>query len=255
MSLINCPECNKEISDKAYSCPNCGYPIAASQKQEFLKEIESTKREAAAEVLCNEQTEKPKKHKKHTFLKIVLSIVIIISLLGIAFVPLYFLDPFGWFSNKNMTEYEEMAVSCIREDLRVRLKDRTSLRLTDNIRVLKYGGYYDIPYDITLVTENGIGWYYYLEIPYSATNSYGGRIENTAYYHIQFNSDGYVCTYAGSYSDLLEFDMYNTQEYSHAFLQFYTCNWNLDGRHLDYDEAELLNTDKIANFADCEYTP
>lgn len=28
MPLINCPECNKRISDKVYSCPNCGYPIA-----------------------------------------------------------------------------------------------------------------------------------------------------------------------------------------------------------------------------------
>ena len=24
MALINCPECNKEISDKALVCPNCG---------------------------------------------------------------------------------------------------------------------------------------------------------------------------------------------------------------------------------------
>lgn len=27
MSLINCPECGKEISDKATTCPNCGCPI------------------------------------------------------------------------------------------------------------------------------------------------------------------------------------------------------------------------------------
>lgn len=27
MALISCPECGKEISDKAISCPNCGYPI------------------------------------------------------------------------------------------------------------------------------------------------------------------------------------------------------------------------------------
>ena len=27
MSLINCPECKKEISDQATSCPNCGCPI------------------------------------------------------------------------------------------------------------------------------------------------------------------------------------------------------------------------------------
>lgn len=27
MSLINCPECNNEISDKAITCPNCGFPL------------------------------------------------------------------------------------------------------------------------------------------------------------------------------------------------------------------------------------
>ena len=28
MALIKCPECRKEISDKANSCPNCGYPVS-----------------------------------------------------------------------------------------------------------------------------------------------------------------------------------------------------------------------------------
>lgn len=27
MALIRCPECGKEISDRAFSCPNCGYVI------------------------------------------------------------------------------------------------------------------------------------------------------------------------------------------------------------------------------------
>lgn len=27
MALIKCPECGKEISNKASSCPSCGYPI------------------------------------------------------------------------------------------------------------------------------------------------------------------------------------------------------------------------------------
>lgn len=27
MALINCPECGKQISNKAGSCPNCGCPI------------------------------------------------------------------------------------------------------------------------------------------------------------------------------------------------------------------------------------
>lgn len=29
MPLITCPDCNKEVSDQAKSCPNCGHPIAA----------------------------------------------------------------------------------------------------------------------------------------------------------------------------------------------------------------------------------
>jgi len=27
MALINCPECKKEVSDKAANCPNCGFPL------------------------------------------------------------------------------------------------------------------------------------------------------------------------------------------------------------------------------------
>lgn len=32
MALINCPECNKEISDQAKTCPNCGCPIKKPKK-------------------------------------------------------------------------------------------------------------------------------------------------------------------------------------------------------------------------------
>ena len=35
--LINCPECNKEVSDKCGNCPHCGYPI---EVQEILYEYE-----------------------------------------------------------------------------------------------------------------------------------------------------------------------------------------------------------------------
>ncbi|WP_159453507.1 double zinc ribbon domain-containing protein [Geoanaerobacter pelophilus] len=27
MALINCPECSREISNKAVSCPHCGFPL------------------------------------------------------------------------------------------------------------------------------------------------------------------------------------------------------------------------------------
>lgn len=32
MALIQCPECGKEISDQAASCPNCGYAINTAPK-------------------------------------------------------------------------------------------------------------------------------------------------------------------------------------------------------------------------------
>lgn len=35
MALIKCPECNKEISDKAMACSNCGYPIQEINKPKF----------------------------------------------------------------------------------------------------------------------------------------------------------------------------------------------------------------------------
>lgn len=33
MALINCPECNKEISEKANTCPSCGFPIGNIDNQ------------------------------------------------------------------------------------------------------------------------------------------------------------------------------------------------------------------------------
>lgn len=37
MALITCPECGKEVSDKATSCPNCGTPINNSANQKFCQ--------------------------------------------------------------------------------------------------------------------------------------------------------------------------------------------------------------------------
>lgn len=32
MALIKCPECSKEVSDKAKTCPHCGYPLTNNKK-------------------------------------------------------------------------------------------------------------------------------------------------------------------------------------------------------------------------------
>lgn len=46
MALIRCPECGREISDKATVCPGCGYPMAEnhrdlSEKERILQEAEA----------------------------------------------------------------------------------------------------------------------------------------------------------------------------------------------------------------------
>lgn len=33
MAMINCPECNKEISEHAKTCPNCGFEFAVKPKK------------------------------------------------------------------------------------------------------------------------------------------------------------------------------------------------------------------------------
>lgn len=37
MALIKCPECGKEISDRAASCPNCGYPITSRKENVMIR--------------------------------------------------------------------------------------------------------------------------------------------------------------------------------------------------------------------------
>lgn len=37
MALIKCPECGREVSDKATSCPNCGYEINKSKGEQYPK--------------------------------------------------------------------------------------------------------------------------------------------------------------------------------------------------------------------------
>lgn len=40
MALINCPECGKEISDRAAACPNCGCPVEIAQPVQKTDERE-----------------------------------------------------------------------------------------------------------------------------------------------------------------------------------------------------------------------
>ena len=53
MALINCDECNKEVSDKAASCPHCGAPIAQAQETKAAGSPLSTVQETCEKFEAN----------------------------------------------------------------------------------------------------------------------------------------------------------------------------------------------------------
>ncbi len=73
MALINCPECEKEISDKVKSCPHCGYPMENNQDEAQKVHITAVK------------LEKMDSHKKKriTVCSIVIVTLIIATIVGI----------------------------------------------------------------------------------------------------------------------------------------------------------------------------
>ena len=39
MALIRCPECQNNVSDKATSCPHCGFPLSKAEKADKIKSM------------------------------------------------------------------------------------------------------------------------------------------------------------------------------------------------------------------------
>ena len=62
MAMITCPECKKDISEAAASCPHCGYPLAKRREQEWKPADDTAVRERrkrpaqakAADTACSE---------------------------------------------------------------------------------------------------------------------------------------------------------------------------------------------------------
>ncbi len=52
MALIKCPECDKDVSKKAVSCPHCGYPLTVIQDKAIPPPISNTKANKNKKVGC-----------------------------------------------------------------------------------------------------------------------------------------------------------------------------------------------------------
>ena len=85
MALIQCPECGKQVSDKARKCPHCGYPL---EDIDFAKEeiAEETSIETVGDHISKEVVEeKIVKEKKPIPKKVIICIisgVVVASLIG-----------------------------------------------------------------------------------------------------------------------------------------------------------------------------
>lgn len=89
MTLINCPECGKEISDMVKACPHCGYPLSEELSQEKVVQPQQVEVTGV-------------KIKKSGFLK---TIVIVASILVIALLAYFGINYFN--EKKTQLEYEK----------------------------------------------------------------------------------------------------------------------------------------------------
>ena len=53
MALINCPDCNKEVSENAQTCIGCGAPIAAKREAAQIQMIQETSKQLKAQSLIS----------------------------------------------------------------------------------------------------------------------------------------------------------------------------------------------------------
>ena len=76
--MMKCPECGKEISDKALTCPNCGCPLVL-KKEDHTESIESEILPQEKEILENAE----KANIKHS--KVFAALMIVSGLMFVAF--------------------------------------------------------------------------------------------------------------------------------------------------------------------------
>lgn len=145
MALITCPECGNEVSEKAASCPKCGYILKQSEISK-VKEILSRKK-----------------------LPIFICCLVLIGVATTVFID-----------SNHLNEYEKLALENCR-DLISTLKAPDSFALHGDIMLEVYPQFENSVYDDPEVyTDTGTITFMY--IPYGAENGYGGMSVGTALY-------------------------------------------------------------------------
>lgn len=71
MALIKCPECGREVSDKAPACPNCGYPLDSA-----------VEKDTQVQKIIVDEKEKSKEKKKIPIIPVIIIICIMVCGIG-----------------------------------------------------------------------------------------------------------------------------------------------------------------------------
>ncbi len=87
MALINCPECKKQVSEQAKTCPNCGFQIERYFYQKAREAKQNEQQEALNKKIAEREKqkqirrEKIKEHKKKYILISAISLVLVVALI------------------------------------------------------------------------------------------------------------------------------------------------------------------------------
>lgn len=83
MALITCPECGKQVSDQAASCPGCGYPLERTQKEnEQIHDIAEQNNAPDASNTIEEANPSKKKSRKGIIISLI-CVILSFSIVGI----------------------------------------------------------------------------------------------------------------------------------------------------------------------------
>lgn len=151
MAIIRCPECGKEISDRAAACPNCGNPILEVKDIINNKELFNKKDFDKNELSTVNVKKKITSQKKIVFIVVVIAVII-----------------FGVIANQNVLYGEDKAAYDLLVKYSSNFENPSSVRLCS-------GTYVCVKLEDGTKTEM-------LTCKISATNGFGGT--TTKYYNI-----------------------------------------------------------------------
>lgn len=266
MALIKCPECGKEISDKASNCPNCGCPI---EKVEVDTPIVEKDISNVEQPVMESQTKKSKGIK--VLIPIIIAVVVI-AIIGGAVYNMKVIKPkktydeavsllqSGKYDDANELfnsikgyedvdtlqeelKYESRVFQCIKS-IKERLKNPDSLQVYEVVFFSKeYKDDIEVNDKMKEALDNLIenfGDEPVCLMRYGAQNGFGGNTTSYGFFTYQSDDDAYV--YLGSCDTLDEDEVDEDEETICSIINTIRDNFKEEGT-VDIDRIKTILKD------------